>query len=46
MFWLEAGTTGVFAGIALGFVAYAGVPGIALSRINATIKGPLRAMSP
>lgn len=36
MFWIEAGTTGIFAAIALGFVAYAGLTSIALVRINLT----------
>lgn len=34
MFWMEAGTTGIFAAIALGFVVYAGLTSIALSRIK------------
>jgi len=36
MFWMEAGAAGIFAAIALGFVVYAGLMGIALSRINST----------
>ena len=36
MFWMGAGTAGIFAAIALGFVAYAGVTSIALSRIKVT----------
>jgi hypothetical protein len=36
VFWMEAGTAGIFAAIALGFVAYAGLTSIALSRINIT----------
>ena len=36
MFWMEAGTAGIFVAIALGFVAYAGLTSIALSRINVT----------
>lgn len=36
MFWIEAGTTGIFAAIALGFVVYAGLTSIALSRIKVT----------
>lgn len=35
MYWMEAGTAGIFSAIALGFVAYAGLTSIALSRINA-----------
>src|SRR6185295_20378983 len=34
MFWMEAGTTGIFAAIALGFVVYAGLTSVALSRIK------------
>jgi len=34
VFWLEAGTVGIFAAIALGFAAYAGLASIALSRIG------------
>ncbi|HET7200311.1 MAG TPA: MATE family efflux transporter [Burkholderiales bacterium] len=36
MFWMGAGTAGISAAIALGFVAYAGVTSIALSRIKVT----------
>ena len=38
VFWIEAGTTGIFAAIALGFVAYAALTSVALSRINVTTK--------
>lgn len=34
MFWMDAGATGIFAAIAIGFVAYAGLTSIALSRIK------------
>lgn len=34
MFWMGAGAAGIFAAIALGFVAYAALTSIALSRIN------------
>src|SRR5688572_29195586 len=36
MFWMEAGTTGVFAAIALGFAVYAGLTSVALWRIKVT----------
>jgi len=36
MFWMGAGTAGIFAAIAAGFIAYAGLTGIALARINVT----------
>jgi MATE family, multidrug efflux pump len=36
MSWMEAGAAGIFGAIALGFVAYAGLTNIALSRINVT----------
>jgi putative MATE family efflux protein len=38
VFWIEAGTTGIFAAIALGFVAYAALTSVALSRINVTAR--------
>lgn len=36
MFWMDAGATGMFAAIALGFVAYAALTVAALSRIEVT----------
>jgi len=36
VFWMEAGTAGIFAAIALGFVAYAGLTSLALSRFKVT----------
>jgi Na+-driven multidrug efflux pump len=36
MFWMGAGAAGIFAAIALGFVVYAGLTSIALSRIRVT----------
>ena len=36
MFWMDAGTIGIFAAIASGFVVYAALTSLALSRINVT----------
>jgi putative MATE family efflux protein len=36
MFWMDAGTIGIFAAIASGFVVYAALTSVALSRINLT----------